>query len=88
MNQKQKKQNCLNMIKELTEVQMEATSLKNKNVSRNLKNLLEKILKETIDFEHVIYYINNEMKHSKSIDSKILWIKAVGIVRKYFDTIE
>jgi len=88
MNQKQKKQNCLNMIKELTEVQMEATSLKNKNVSRNLKNLLEKILKETIDFEHVIYYINNEMKNSKSIDSKILWIKAVGIVRKYFDTIE
>jgi len=67
---------------------MEATALKKQNVAKGLKYLLEKILKETIDFETVIYYIHNSMVKSKSVESKILWIKVFGEVRDYFDSIE
>jgi len=86
MNKQNKKKLLFQLMKDMAEIQSEAVALKNKNVSKGLKRLLENLLKESVDFRSVICYINNSMKRSKSVSSKVLWIKVFQKVKEYFET--
>jgi hypothetical protein len=88
MNKNSKKKLLVQLLKDIAQIQYEAELLKNKNVAKGLKYLLENLIKETIDFQTLIYYIDSAMRKSKSKSSKVLWISVYLKVKNYFENIK
>jgi len=78
---KQKKDLIIKMIKELAEFYKKVP----KEASNKLKYLLNGFLRDTLDFEKAILYIDNNLKEAKEIPMKAFWAQVVGVVRRYFD---
>jgi hypothetical protein len=77
---KTKKDLVIEMIKELAKLQSQVPE----NAANKLNYILNGFLKDNLDFEMGIRYVDNSMKESKEIPMKIFWIQVTQIIKKYF----
>jgi hypothetical protein len=80
---KERKEQVMDMIKEIAELQSQAPE----KTAKKLDYILKGFLNDTLDFSNGIHYIDNMMKKTKSDGEKIFWIQVLVIIKKYFENL-
>jgi len=78
---KKRKKLIIDMIMEIAKIQSKVPDY----AGEKLNYILKGFLKETLDFEKAIKYININLEFSKDEPQKIFWITILNIIKKYFE---
>jgi Ca2+-binding EF-hand superfamily protein len=60
------------------------TNIPDKFTAKRIQNIINKILKNDIDFQSTMTYISINLKMAKTSESKEVWFKVTNLIRDFF----
>jgi hypothetical protein len=85
MNKNKKRARYKELLKTLAEIQ---STIPDRFLSKSIKSLIDKMMKKDLDTKSTINYIIINLRKAQLGTSKVIWMKVLKEVQKYFDDVK